>query len=119
MDKIFNNPKINVYGGVSMLNKYIYMKREDNENKFYFIYKIESILKEIFPVTYSCNKLYILCVPKDKNKKITVIDNINKLELANNDILYQISVEEYLGMFKVFVECEGTTHAITDDMFEN
>ena len=29
MDKIFNSPKTNVYGGVSMLDKYIYMKRED------------------------------------------------------------------------------------------
>lgn len=28
MEKIFNNPKINVYGGVSMKNKYIFMKRK-------------------------------------------------------------------------------------------
>ena len=52
MDKIFNSPKTNVYGGVSMLDKYIYMKREDVENKMYFIYHIKSILKDSFPSTY-------------------------------------------------------------------
>ena len=52
MDKIFNSPKTNVYGGVSMLDKYIYMKREDIENKMYFIYHIKSILKDSFPSTY-------------------------------------------------------------------
>ena len=62
MDKIFNNPKINVYGGAGMLNKYIYMKREDNDNKLYFIYKINSIINEKFPVIYGCDKIYILVV---------------------------------------------------------
>ena len=57
MDKIFNSPKANVYGGASMLNKYIYMKREDTENKMYFIYKIDSIINDKFPIIYECNKL--------------------------------------------------------------
>jgi len=118
MDKIFNSLKANVYGGVSMLNKYIYMKREDVENKMYFIYHIKSILKDSFPITYECNKAYILIVPKDKNKTLSVIDNVTKIELTNNDILYNISVDEFLGIFKVFVECQGTKIKITDDVFE-
>ena len=118
MNKIFNTPKINVYGGCGMLNKYVYMKREDKENKMYFIYQIASIIKDTFPITYNCNKLFVLIVPKNKSKQITVIDNLNKVELTNNDILYDISVNEYLAMFKTFVMCQGTKMIVTDDIFE-
>lgn len=118
MDKIFNSPKANVYGGASMLNKYIYMKREDTENKMYFIYKINSIINDKFPIIYECNKLYVLIAPKNKSKENSVKDNLTKLELTNNDILYQISIDEYLKMFKMFVEYEGTKMKIVDDMFE-
>jgi hypothetical protein len=95
------------------------MKREDNENKLYFIYKIKSIINENFPVTYECDKIYILVVSKNKKQNITVKDNINKVELLNTDILYQISIDEYLGMFRSFVEFQGTKTIITDDIFEN
>ena len=118
MNKIFNTPKINVYGGVGMLNKYIYMKRDDKETKMYFIYKIKSIIKDNFPIKYECEKLYILIVPKDRNKTISVKDDLHLLELTNNDILYDISVDEYLGMFKIFVMCQGTKTIISDDVFE-
>lgn len=118
MDKIFNNPKINVYGGAGMLNKFIYMKREDLENKMYFIYKINSIVNENFPVIYGCNKAYILIVPKNRKQDITVKDDINNIELTNNDELYQISVDEYLGIFKAFVEFQGTKTYVSDDIFE-
>ncbi len=118
MDKIFNSAKTNVYGGVGMLNKYIYMKREDKDNKLYFIYKINSIINENFPVIYGCDKMYVLVSPKNK-QDITVKDNINSIELLNNDVLYQISIDEYLKIFKSFVEYQGTRNKITDDIFEN
>lgn len=118
MEKILNNPKFNVYGGLGMLNKYIYMKREDSENKFYYLYKINNIINDVNPIKYECIKMYILVVPKNTNKSITVKDSIKTIELTNNDILYQISIDEYLGIFKVFVECQGTTNKITDNIFE-
>ena len=118
MEKILNSAKTNVYGSIGMLNKYIYMKREDNENKFYFIYKIKSIINESFPVIYGCDKMYILIVPKNLKQDITVKDDINNIELLNNDILYQISLDEYIGIFKSFVEYQGTKIKITDDIFE-
>lgn len=118
MEKILNSAKTNVYGSIGMLNKYIYMKREDNENKFYFIYKIKSIVNESFPVIYGCDKLYILIVSKNTNKEITVKDDINNIELLNNDILYQISIDEYLEIFKLFIEYQGTKTKIFDNIFE-
>ena len=44
MEKIFNNTKINVYGGLLMKNKYIFMKRKYDTYIEYYIYKIEEIL---------------------------------------------------------------------------
>jgi hypothetical protein len=44
---------------------------------------------------------------------------MNSIELLNSDILYQISIDEYLRIFKLFVEYQGTKMKITDDMFEN
>ena len=63
--------------------------------------------------------MYILVVPKNQNQYITVKDNINSIELLNTDILYQISIDEYIGIFKIFVERQGTKMKISDDMFEN
>jgi len=119
MNKIFNSAKTNVYGGVGMLNKYIYMKREDNNSKLYFIYKVNSIINEKFPIIYECDKMYVLVVSKNRTQDITVKDNINSIELLNTDILYQISIDEYLKIFKLFVEHQGTKNKITDDIFEN
>lgn len=108
MEKILNNPKLNFYGGIGMVNKYIYMKREDSEKFLYFIYRIEKIENKSFPIKYECTKAYILSIYKDYKTTATVYDNIKIIELNNNDILYQISIEEYIAIFRAFVECQGT-----------
>ena len=118
MDKIFNNVKVNIYGGVGMIHKYIYMKREDKENKMYFIYQIESIINDKFPIIYKCNKSYVLVVPKNANKPCTVLDKLKNIELTNNDVLYNMDINEYLKIFKLFVEYQGTIIKITDNVFE-
>lgn len=109
MEKILNILKYNTYGLPSMLNKYIFMERQDMENHLYFIFQIKSILHETFPTKYECNRLFILNIPKDKNKKAYVYDNFDELELLNTDTLYQISIEEYLKFFKVFIDISDTT----------
>lgn len=109
MEKILNILKYNNYGNSSMINKYIYMERHNNDNDMYFIYHINDILNENFPIKYKCNRLYILDIPKDKNKKTYVHDNLTELELSNNDTLFQISFDEYLKYFKSFIELSGTT----------
>ena len=107
MDKIINNPKLNIYGNEGMVNKHIFMRRKDNEKFTYFIYQITKVLKNKFPITYECSRLYILTIFKDHKTKASVNDKLTVLELDNNDVLNEISVEEYIAIFKVFVECEG------------
>jgi hypothetical protein len=52
MEKILNILKYNTYGLPSMLNKYIFMERQDMENHLYFIFQIKLILHETFPTKY-------------------------------------------------------------------
>lgn len=117
MEKILNILKYNTYGLNPMINKHIYMERHDLNNDMYFIFQVKSILSEKLPVKYECNRLYILEVPKDKNKKAYVHDNLRKLELLNNDTLYQISLDEYLGIFKSFVELSGSKMKLNKGFF--
>lgn len=118
MEKIINHPKINIYGGASMINKYIFMKRDYELYKELYIYQIKDIIKNIYPVTYKCNKLNILKIYKDDNKKSEVIDNICILELKNNDLLYELNINEFLEIFKVFVTCANTLIKIKDNIFD-
>lgn len=114
MEKILNDPKHNNYGFPLMNNKYIYMERSDSLSTIYFIYQIKSILHGASPVKYSCNRLYILNVPKDKNRKAYVYDNATELELSNNDMLYEISFNEYLKYFKSFINISDTLNKTLD-----
>lgn len=109
MEKILNILKYNTYGFSSMINKYIFMERHDTHNDIYFIYQIKEILNEKIPIKYKCNRLYILNIPKDKNKKAYVYDNLTELELTNNDTLFQLSFDEYLKYFKLFIDMSDTT----------
>lgn len=108
MEKILNILKYNTYGLSNMINKYVYMERHDANNNTYFIYQIKSILCEKFPVKYKCNRLYILNIPKDNNKKAYIYDNLDELELSNSDTLFQLSFDEYLKYFKAFISISDT-----------
>lgn len=118
MEKILNILKYNTYGLVSMLNKYIYMERHDPESDLYFIFKIVNIEHPKNPIKYNCDRLFILNIQKDKKDKAYVYDNLKDIELTNNDTLYQISLNEYLTIFKSFVKLSGTTEKLPKDAFK-
>lgn len=109
MEKILNILKYNTYGISSMINKYVFMERHDMSNDTYFIYQIKDILNDKLPIKYKCNRLYVLNIPKDKNKKAYVYDNLIELELTNNDTLFQLTFDEYLKYFKAFIDISGTS----------
>ena len=109
MEKILNILKYNTYGLSSMINKYVFMERHDINNDTYFIFQIKTILNEKFPIKYQCNRLYVLNIPKDKNKKAYLYDNLTELELLNNDTLFQLTFDEYLKYFKSFIDLSDTT----------
>jgi hypothetical protein len=109
MEKILNILKYNTYGLSSMINKYVFMERHDINNNTYFIFQIKTILNDKFPIKYQCNRLYVLNIPKDKNKKAYVYDNLTELELTNNDTLFQLTFDEYLKYFKAFIDISDTS----------
>lgn len=108
MEKIFNTQKLNIYGGIGMKNKYIYMEREDLNTKLYFIFHIDDIVNDKFPIQYKCDKLFVLKQSLNTNDALTVLDNKSDiLELNNNDVLYNITSIEFMTLFKLFVEYQG------------
>ena len=104
MEKIFNNTKINVYGGLLMKNKYIFMKRKYDTYIEYYIYKIEEILKDHYPVIYKSNRSYKLIVQNDFNKKMILNDHLINIELTNWDELYEITTDEFNSLFRKFID---------------
>lgn len=107
MEKIFNSPKVNVYGGTNMKNKYIYMSRKYDKYIEHYIYRIDDILNEIYPTKYKSSRSYKLTIFNDYNKKITLDPQLNEIELLNWDVLYEINIDEFLKYFKIFIEYDG------------
>ena len=116
MEKILNIPKYNTYGSNLVVNKYIYMKRDFLKYKIYYIYHISEITNEKFPIIYNCNRGFELITYKDK--KPSTVNDFKNIKLENNDLLYEISIDEFLAIFKVFVECDNSKLRVTDDLFE-
>ena len=107
MEKIFNNPKFNIYGAISMKNKYIYMKRKYTDYIEYFIYKINEITNEKFPIKYSSDRAYKLIVYNDLNKKMYLKEHLDEIELMNWDELYEITISEFIELFKTFIDYDN------------
>ena len=107
MEKIFNNLKINVYGGVSMKNKYIFMKRKYATYIEYYIYRIEEIINDNHPVIYKSNRSYKLTVQNDFNKRMIMDDHLVNIELANWDELYEITTDEFNSLFRKFIDYDN------------
>lgn len=96
-----------IYGNQGIKNKYIYVKRSDSENDMYYIFKVISVLHNEYPVKYSISNCYMMLVPKDVNRKAYVYDRYDEFEIKYTDELYEMSYEEWLNTFRVFVKNEG------------
>ena len=109
MEKLLNIIKYNTYGMPSLIDKYVFMELHDINNDIYFIFQIKEILNATLPYKYSCNRLYVLNIPKNKKEKAYLYDNLTEIELLYNDTLFQISFTEYLNYFKSFIDISDTT----------
>ena len=119
MEKIFNTQRLNIYGGAGMINKYVYMLREFNNADEHYIYKISKIINDKFPIKYECERYNCLIIPKDKNKKSLEKDHIKEIELTNNDVLYEIDNNEYMAIFRTFIDLYNTTIKVDKHVFIN
>jgi len=106
MKLIKKSKYINVYSGEGMVNKYIYLKRENNQYTMYYIFKIDEILSTS-PTIYNTPKCFMLSVPKMRGLKAFVYENVNSIELRQQDELYEMTSSEWLNTFRVFVANEG------------
>lgn len=105
--KLINQSKyINVYSGEGMVNKYIYLRRENKQYIMYYIFKIGEITS-ITPTIYKTTKCFMLSVPKTKGCKAFVYKDINSVEVKPQEELYEMTQSEWLDTFRVFVANEG------------
>ena len=107
MIKIFNSPKTNTYGGISMVGKYIFMSRRYVDYTEYFIYKIDEIYKDSFPSIYKSQRSYKLVVFKDPNKKIDLVDHLTGIELNAQDTLYEITINDFMKYLKIMIDYDA------------
>ena len=93
----------------NMIGKHIYMKRYNAADAItiFYIYKIEEIISE-YPTRYKTANCYRLVVPDNREIKAFVYDDINEIQLSYmNDILYEMTYDEYLATFRTFVQCDA------------
>ena len=106
MKLIKKSKYINVYSGEGMINKYIYLKRENKQYVMYYIFKIGEIV-EINPTKYKPTKCFMLSVPKMKGCKAFMYENIDYIELEPHEELYEMTQHEWLDTFRTFSANEG------------
>lgn len=86
----------------SLKGKYLYFSEETKQDKKYYILICDYIEENII---YS-KKLYYLYVPKNISIKCFVYSNISEIEIKNQEF-FEISKEEFINTFRVFVTNEG------------
>jgi len=96
-----------IYGDQNINGKYIYLKRSDTENDMYYIFKIISIINAKYPFKYEIQNCYMMLVPKDAERKAYVYDKYKEIELKYTDEMYEMTYDEWLNTFRVFVKNEG------------
>ena len=92
-----------------MIGKHIYMKRYNAQDQttIFYIYKINEIVSE-YPTRYKTQNCYRLVVPDNRDMKAFVYDDVNDIQLSyTNDILYEMTHDEWLATFRTFVYCDG------------
>lgn len=106
MKQLYNTIKNNEYAKPSMIGKYIYMKRSNDEMDIHYIFNIKNIVEEK-PVRYETGKYFYFCIPFNKERKCFCYDDKLNIELKYTDVLYELSYKEWLDTFRSFVDNEG------------
>lgn len=106
MKLIYSSVKDNQYASESMKNKYIYMKRSNKEMDIHYIFSIENVILSN-PAEFKTTRQYYFCIPFMKERHCYCYESNDNIVLNYNDILYELSYDEWLDTFRSFVENEG------------
>lgn len=110
MKQILNDKNTNNYASQDIIGKYIYFKDERPDSNLYYILTVKSIevdsdnSDEIIYLTHKC---YLLFVPKNKECKIHLYDNYDKVKISSKFDLYEMTLSEYVNTFREFIKNDG------------
>jgi len=106
MKRIYSSPKDNQYANKNMEGKYVYMKRSNKEMDIHYIFNIKNVIS-VDPVEYEVERQYYFCIPFDKDRKCFYYDSKQNVKLDYNDVLYELSYDEWIDTFRSFITNEN------------
>ena len=119
MKQVENIIKFNTYADSSLLNNYMYMKRDTTEYDVYYIFRLDEIIATN-PPEYVVYKCYTLHIPKENKKKCIVKDDVYNIQIRTYDTIYILDRDEYINMFRNFVKYEGLfKEELPEDIMKN
>lgn len=113
MKQIEKSKHLLSYVNNNLINKNILIIRESKNSKQIYIFELLNIECK-YPVIYKINKCKMLNIPNEKNIKSYVYDKINEIKIEPNDKLYLLETDEFLNIFKKFIENDNTYSNITN-----
>lgn len=99
------------YKSNDLINKHYYVNIKNREFNCYYIFVIKDIrYNDVnYNITYECERCFCLAVPIIKaGRHAYLYDNYNSVTINYNyDKLYELSMNEYLNTFKMFIKCDN------------
>lgn len=110
--KLINTDKQgNQYKSNDLLNKHYYINVKTDEFNCYYIFVIKNIKYDniSYNIIYECERCFCLAVPIIKTGRHAYLyDKYNSIKINYTyDKLYELSYDEYLNTFKMFIKCDG------------
>lgn len=113
MEKIEKSKHLLSYTDNNLINKNILVIRNTKSNKQIYIFELINIECK-YPVIYKVTKCKMLNIPNNKKIKSYVYDINNEIKIEPNDILYKISNDEFLDIFRKFIKNDNTFTTISN-----
>lgn len=90
-----------------MKGKWIYVKRYNKDMDIHYIFKVKNVVPRSNPVEYVVERQYYFTIPFNHEKQCFCYDSKNNFILQHQDVLYEMSYDEWLDTFREFVRNEG------------
>jgi len=94
------------YTSHELLNKRLLIQKNKKFDKVYYIFKLTKI-QEDHPLQYFTERQYYFCIPTDNRTKCFCYDSNLPITIEWEDKVYQISENEYLDLFRKFVQYDN------------
>jgi len=89
-----------------IINKYIYIHKENKESNYYHIFKIKKIIGNN-PITYLLDTSYYFSISKNLEVHCFCYEDLNRIEIGKNDEMYELTQKEFENTHLIFLKYDG------------